>query len=57
MPAPDEEVVLGHGGSHFLQAHAEPIGAAREASRYTMYTADFMVDRWPGIRKEAVSTA
>jgi hypothetical protein len=27
MPAADEEVMLGHGGSHFRQAHAEPISA------------------------------
>ena len=27
MPAADQEVVVGHGGSHFHWAHAEPIGA------------------------------
>ena len=26
MSAADEEIVLGHGGSHFRQAHVEPIG-------------------------------
>ena len=26
VAATDDEVVLGHGGSHFRQAHAEPIG-------------------------------
>jgi hypothetical protein len=26
MPAADQEAVVGHGGSHFRWAHAEPIG-------------------------------
>src|SRR4030081_2795926 len=31
--------------------------SAWAASRYTMNTADFMVEQWPSIRKEAVSPA
>ena len=55
MPTADQKVVVGHGGSHFRCAHAEPICVG--SPRYTMNTADFMVERWTSIRKEAVSTA